>query len=309
MLYPKPLQKGARIALIGMSSAVPDGRLEPAVSAVKAYGFEPIIYESCQEKYYSFSGDDKRRAKDFEDAICDDSIDGVFCIRGGYGAARALEWVDWNRVKKAVLQNPKYFSGYSDVTAVHAALHELCGLVTWHTPMPSTEYYKPIDAYTEGFLTASFAGQPESALYNPEQKPFQMLSAGSAKGMLVGGNLSLLSAAIGTPYDLNTKGKILFIEDIGEEPYRLDRMLVQMRQAGKFKDAAGILLGAFTDCENKEGSSDMPLGEMLTDIFSNMDKPVLSGVCCGHCLPTMSLPFGAIAEIKDGQITLHYGEE
>ena len=302
MYYPKPLKKGDKVALINLSSAVPAERFQPAVNAVAARGFEVKVYDSCREQHFSFGGTDQRRAKDFEDAFCDDSIDGIFCIRGGYGAARALELVDWDKVKCAVKRKPKYFAGYSDVTAAHAALHQLCGLVTWHTPMASTEFYKPLDDYTERYLSAAIAGNPITEIVNPEGEALSVMVEGKASGQLVGGNLSLLSAAVGTPFDLDTRGKILFIEDVDEPPYRIDRMLIQLRQAGKLKDAAGIILGAFTNCENGGDSDDMPLNAVITDIFGQMNKPVISNLRCGHCLPTASLPLGATVEINGGSI-------
>ena len=302
MYFPKPLQPGDTVALIDISSAVPDARLQPAIDAVKARGFVVRVYDSCKQKYFSFGGSDRQRAKDFEDAFCDDSIDGIFCIRGGYGAARALELVDWDKVRAAVQRKPKYFSGYSDVTAAHAALHQLCELVTWHTPMPSTEYYKPLDDFTERYLAASIAGEPVTEIVNPQGEAMISLVDGCACGQLVGGNLSLLAAAVGTPFDLNTKGKILLIEDVDEPPYRLDRMFIQLRQAGKFADAAGIILGAFTNCENGEDSDDMPLDAVIADIFGQMNKPVITNLRCGHCLPTVSLPLGAQVMMEHGKI-------
>lgn len=303
MLIPKPLKMGDNVALIDLSSYVPEDRVQPAIDAVKARGFRVVVFPSCTARDHCFAGSDRQRARDFEDAFCDDSVDGIFCIRGGYGAARALELVDWARIKAAVERKPKYFSGYSDVTVAHAALHQICNLVTYHTPMPSTESYKPLDDYTEEFLAASIAGEPVRILANPADDPVHVMISGRAKGQLVGGNLSLLAAAVGTNFDLDTKGKILFMEDIGEAPYRIDRMLVQLRQAGKFDDAAGILLGAFTDCGDWE-TGEFPLYDVITDIFGHLNKPVIYNLRCGHCLPTMSLPLGMEVEIDGGRITI-----
>jgi muramoyltetrapeptide carboxypeptidase len=183
------------------------------------------------------------------------------------------------------------------VTAAHVALQELCGLITYHTPMPSTEYYKPVDAYTMRYLTAAIAGDPILQLENPPEKPLKVLVPGTAHGQLIGGNLSLLAAGIGTPYEMNTKGKIVFLEDIGEAPYRVDRMLVQLLQAGKLSDAAGILLGAWTDCE-PSGEDAITLDEVFAELLQPLGIPVIANVCCGHCLPTMSLPLGREVEIS-----------
>lgn len=304
MLFPKPLKAGDRVAVIGLSSWAPEERIDPAMQAVKDRGFEVVEYPTSRAKHWCFSGTDEQRAKDFEDAMCDDSIDGVFCIRGGYGAARALELVDWAKVKAAVERKPKYFSGYSDVTAAHVALNEICHLVTWHTPMPSTEWIKGLDEYTERYLSGAIFGDPVTELYNPEGVELQVLKQGKATGQLVGGNLSLLAAAIGTDFDFDAKGKIIFIEDIGEPQYRIDRMLIQMRQAGKFRDAAGVIIGAWTDCGEKDPDAEFPLMDILEDIFGKLDIPVVMNFRCGHCLPTASLPLGATVTIDNGKMTI-----
>lgn len=304
MLYPKPLKKGDKVAMIGLSSYAPEERIDPAIEAVKARGFEVKVYDSCRSKHWCFSGSDEQRAKDFEDAMCDDSIDGVFCIRGGYGAARALELVDWDKVKAAVERKPKYFSGYSDVTAAHIALNEICHLVTWHTPMPSTEWINEMDEYTKQYLWASMTDEPVKEIVNPKDVELEVMMPGKVSGQLVGGNLSLLAAAVGTDFDLDTKGKILFIEDIGEAPYRIDGMLIHLRQAGKLKDAAGFIIGAFTNCGENEPDAELPLRSVLEGVFAPYGKPTVMNLRCGHCMPTASLPLGAKVEIDNGKITI-----
>ncbi len=303
MLYPKNLKKGDTVALINLSSTVPQERVAPAVKAVEEMGFSVKVYPSCTAKHACFAGTDRQRAADFTEAFCDDTVDGIFCIRGGYGAARALMLVDWEQVEKSVLANPKYFSGYSDVTAAHIALQERFGLVTYHTPMPSTEYYKPLDDFTMSYLNRNIFGQKIAELKNPAGEELITLVPGKAEGRLTGGNLSLLTSAVGTPFDMDTKGKILFMEDIGESSYRVDRMLTQLAQSGKLKDAAGFILGAWTDCE-AQGEDAIPLQMVFDEIIKPLGKPTLMNLRCGHCLPTISMPLGVIAQLDADEKTI-----
>lgn len=290
MLTPDPLRPGDRVALTCASSAVPVERLEPAVAAVKALGLEPVVYPSCyfENRHGYFAADDAQRAKDIQDAFADPAIRGVLSIRGGYGAHRILPLLDL----KAIAQTPKYFSGYSDVTALHTAFNQTCGFVTYHTPMPSTEYYEPVDGYTMEYLKKALFGTLTGELVNPDGQPMETLVGGEAEGSLCGGNLSLLAASLGTPWEVDTKGKILFLEDIGEKTYRVDGMLTQLRNAGKFEDCAGVLLGYWTDCPPEYPEKTLELPEIFEELIVPAGKPTLANVACGHALPAMSLPLG-----------------
>ena len=290
MIAPKPLVPGARVALTCASSAVPAERLEPAVANVKALGFEPVVYPSCyfDNRHGYFAADDAQRARDIQDAFADDSIDAVLSIRGGYGAHRILPLLDL----EAIAKTPKYFSGYSDVTALHTAFNQNCGFVTYHTIMPSTEYYQPVDDYSMDYLRRALFGKLTGPLENPEGIPMTTLVGGKATGTLCGGNLSLLAASLGTPWEIDTRGKILFLEDIGEKTYRVDSMLTQLRNAGKFDHCAGVILGAWTDCPPEFPERTLLLPEIFAELIAPNRKPTLMDVQCGHILPTMSLPLG-----------------
>lgn len=223
MITPNPLYPGAKVALVCASSAVPEERLAPAVEAVRALGLQPVVYPSCyyENRHGYFAADDAQRAGDLQSAFADDTIAGVLAIRGGYGAHRLLPLLDLD----AIARTPKLFCGYSDVTALHTAFNQCCGFVTFHTPMPSTEYYQPVDGYTAACLRRALFGPVEGPLENPEGMAMTALQSGSAAGLLCGGNLSLLCASLGTPWEIDTRGKLLFLEDIGEQTYRVDAML------------------------------------------------------------------------------------
>ena len=289
MLTPNSLYPGARVALLCASSAGPEERLEPSIAAVKAMGLEPVVYPSCYyvNRHGYFAADDAQRAKYIQDAFADPTIQGIICIRGGYGAGRLLPFLNW----KDIGRHPKPLFGYSDVTALHIALNQCCHMVSYQTPMPSTEWYKDTDDFTVTYLRRALFGALTGPM--PMGENVETLQGGKAKGILCGGNLSLVCDSLGTPWEIDTRGKILFLEDVGEKTYRIDGMLTQLRNAGKLDDCAGILLGYWTDCEPEYPDRTLTLPEIIEEVVLPAGKPVLSGLACGHSLPTMSLPLGA----------------
>lgn len=300
MLTPNSLFPGAKVALLCASSAVPEDRLEPSIAAVKALGLEPVVYPSCYyvNRHGYFAADDGQRAKDLQDAFSDPSIQGILCIRGGYGAGRLLPLVNWREVAR----HPKVFCGYSDVTALHIVLNQDCRMVTYQTPMPSTEYYQPVDDFTMTYLRRALFGALTGPM--PMGETVGTLLPGTARGPLCGGNLSLIRDSLGTPWEIDTRGKILFLEDIGEKTYRIDGMLTQLRNAGKFDDCAGILLGAWTDCPPEDQERTLEIPQIVRELVLPAGKPTLSGLACGHTLPTMSLPLGATVVMDSDNKTL-----
>ena len=304
MIYPTPLTPGDRVALVGPSGPVPPERVEPALEAVKAMGLTPVLYPSATAAYGYLAGEDRQRARDLTDAFLDDSIRGVLCIRGGYGAQRMLPYFD----PEAAISHPKVFCGYSDITAIHALLNQTGeGLVTFHTPMPSTEWYQGLDDYTlESMKNLLFCPPADwSPRENPADcPPPEVLVPGEAVGPLRGGNLSLVASSVGVWYGLDAPGMVLFLEDIGERPYRLDGMLTHLRNSGTLGRCAAILLGAFTDCAAEDPARSLTIPEVIRDVVEPVCRekniPLVSGLTCGHTLPTMSLPLGARARLKAG---------
>ena len=288
MIHPKALRPGDRLAVLCGSS--PTSKTpEELTDAVRAMGLEPVLYPSATAKHGFLSGDDAMRAADINAAFADDSIAGIVCTRGGYGFHRVLPLLDWDTIRK----HPKLFGGYSDVTAMLNALNQICGQESYHMPMVGA-WSDGLDAYTGPFVRSMLFDEPVP-YENPQGEPITTLVPGTACGPLCGGNLSLLAASMGTPYEIDTKGKILFIEEVGEKPYKVDGMLTNLRNGGKFDDAAGIILGAFTRCEEPgEVKTGLTLDEVFQELIVPAGKPAISGVVCGHCNPTMALPMGRI---------------
>jgi Uncharacterized proteins, homologs of microcin C7 resistance protein MccF len=305
MFTPKPLFPGARVALIAPAGPVPPERFGPAVRAVEELSLKPVIFESCRRAHGYLAGDDLLRANDVNAAFADREIDGILCIRGGYGAQRLMNQIDWNSIRR----HPKFFCGYSDITSLHIVLNQQCCMVTYHTPMPATEWYRGMDEYTTDSLKKALFGGKTGELRNPDNMPVQTLVGGCARGILTGGNLSLVSSSLGTCYEINTKDKILFLEDVGEEPYRIDGMLNHLKMAGKFRDCAGILLGSFTDCVAEDPQKSLTLQQVFEELLVPEHKPALMNLACGHSLPSMSLPLGKEIEMNSisGKITVLEG--
>lgn len=302
MLTPKPLFQGARVALIAPAGPVPPEKFGPAVRAVEELGLMPVVYESCRRAHGYFAGNDQLRADDVNAAFADPDIDGILCIRGGYGAQRIIDRIDFDLIRR----NPKYFSGYSDVTTLHIMINQSCGFVTYHTPMPSTELYGGADEYTMDYLRRVLFGEPLNELRNPANIPVKTLVGGCARGVLTGGNLSLVASSLGTPYEIDTRDKILFLEDVDEEPYRVDRMLLQLKTAGKFRDCAGLLLGYWTNCKAEHPEKSLTLEQVFDELLVPEHKPAILNLACGHSLPSMSLPLGKEIELNSisGKITV-----
>ncbi len=300
MTFPRALAAGDLIGLIAPSGGVKDpGQVEKAVAVLTRMGFAVKVGESCRANYGYLAGGDKLRASDVNAFFADDAICGIVCMKGGYGTPRILDALDYGLVAR----NPKVFVGYSDITAIHLALNQRCSLVTFHGPMGVSDVLLEGEGYsTRSWLSALTSTWPLGRMDNPPgSEPPAVLVAGKARGRLVGGNLSLVAATMGTPWEIDARGKILFFEDIGERPYRVDRMLTQLRLAGKFEECAGVILGDWKDCGPEEGKPSLSLQEIFRDVIAPAakagGKPVIMGVKAGHCSPSMTLPFGILAEL------------
>ena len=290
MIRPKPLKKGDKIGLVGTCSPPLRERIEPAVNWIRSLGLEPVIGNSVLKSHGYLCGSDTVRADDLNNMFENSDIKGIFVIRGGYGSIRILDMINYD----AIIENPKIFAGYSDVTAIHIAINQKCQMTTFHTPMPCTEFYKGVDDYTfKSFERSIFKDNHIYNIYNPDNcERFTSLVKGHACGEITGGNLSIVASSMGTPYEIDTKDKILFLEEIDEAPYKIDRMLMQLKKGNKFKDASGIILGSWTGCESIDLQRSLSLKEIFDEIIVPENKPTIMNISCGHCLPTMSIPMG-----------------
>lgn len=295
MMKPRPLKMGNRVALIAPSSPVSEEKLQVSLDAIRFLGLIPILYPSCTMKNGYLSGQDQARADDVMDAFTDPTIDGIFCVRGGYGATRILPLLDYNEIAK----HPKLFVGYSDITALHTVFHQMCHFITVHGPMPSTGYHLMDYFSLERLAEVLYNNNPPGHVANPPDEELKKISPGISSGLIIGGNLSVLVATLGSPYEIDTRDKILFIEDVGERPYQIDRNLTALALAGKFRDCSGILLGTFTECQETEMEPDstLTIEEIVEQVILPFQKPTLSNFRCGHSYPMITIPMGSLAHI------------
>jgi len=303
MLYGKRLKLGDTIGLIGPSGTVREaGAVDQAIAYMKELGFHVKVGESAHAKYGYLSGTDEMRARDINAMFADKEVDAIVCTRGGYGTMRMLDLLDYDVIRA----NPKVFVGFSDITALHIAFFEKCGLVTFHGPMATRWKPEFADGFTQpAFMNAVMKAQPLGVLQNhPDYHARRTVNPGCAEGLLVGGNLSLIAGTIGTPYEIDTKDRILFIEEIGERTYCVDRMLTQLRLAGKFEDCAGIVFGDFNDCPVEYPEFGLTLEEVIRDVAAPCGKPIFTGLQAGHVSPKLTLPLGTRCRMDADSCTL-----
>lgn len=299
MVKPEPLQTGDKVAIIAPSSATDLKSVENGEKKIRALGLNPVMFPTCYKNYGHLAATDEDRAKDVNDAFRDESIKGIICLRGGYGTPRILSLLDYEMIASA----PKVFVGFSDITALHTVFNQICNMVTFHGPMATSNFAKvkndkvEFEHYScESLIKNIFTNEPIGLFNNPNNEQLNSLCSGKAEGILAGGNLTLLTSTLGSKYEIDTKGKILFIEEIGEPIYKVDRMLTSLALAGKFDDCAGIILGTFTRCEREkksyEGGLDLPLEEVVENTLLNYNKPIIYNFKAGHNFPQPTMAFG-----------------
>ena len=303
MIKPKVLKKGSCIGVIALSSPASLKEVELSRKKIEELGFRVKMGKSCYARRGYLSGCDALRASDINLMFQDKEVDAIFCLRGGYGAIRILDLIDY----KAIKNNPKIFVGYSDITAIHIAINQKCKLITFHGPMVSSDMIPIFDDFAKkSLIKAITQTQPLGIMKNPEGKLIKRLVGGKTKGEIVGGNLSVIASTIGTSYEIDTRGKILFLEDIDEKPYNIDRMLMQLKLAGKLKDAKGFVLGNWKDCNADLGKESLLVEETFRELIAPLDKPTIYNLSAGHCKEMITLPLGARVRLDADKRELVY---
>lgn len=289
----KRLKSGARIALVSPASATDDEEsLESARQEVMRWGWDPVLMPNAAGKMGYLGGSDEERATDLMAAFRDESIDGIWAIRGGYGCARILDRLDFELIRS----NPKVLLGYSDITALLVAVQQECGLIGFHGPVATSSRSEFADNHLKTILNGDGVGTTWS-VPEGEGRELELLYPGRASGRLIGGNLTILSSLCGTPWQLRARGKIVFLEEIGEAPYRVDRMLTQLLSSGSLKGAAGLLIGQFTGCDEKAPDSPWKVRDVLADRLKGLGVPVLLNCPIGHVKDKWTVPVGALCQM------------
>lgn len=310
IIKPQVLKAGDTVGVITPSTGVTDPERRNTVErTVRHFGLEPKWGKNVGRRAGYTGGSVEQRLEDLHAMFADGAVKAVLIIGGGYSAGHLLDRIDYQLIKA----NPKIFVGYSDITALHLAIHRMTGLITFHGPMLLAAF---TDFTQRIYRKALFEPRPLGVLTNPEEsnplRPAHTLRpvrSGKAHGRLIGGNLSLVCATMGTPFEIDTRGRILFLEDIGEQPYQIDRMLTQLRLAGKLDQAAGVIWGECSDCGPRDFrpsfvESTFTTPEVVDRILGKLAIPVLSGLTIGHTADQLTLPVGVMAEMDADKGTL-----
>ncbi len=287
---PPPLGAGARVALVAPAGPLrgPDD-VERAIANVRALGWEPVVSPHALARTGYFAGDDEMRAADLNDALRDRRVDGVWCLRGGYGAMRVLDRIDWS----ALRGHAKPILGYSDVTALHGAIARQAGIVSYHAPTART----PLSPFSRASLERAVMRGEDSCGVAERAR---VLRPGRARGRLEGGNLAVFAALVGTPYLPPLDGALLVLEDVNEAVYRIDRMLAQLRLSGALHGVRAIIFGDCTNCPEEADDGARTLDDVLLELADWLRVPCLAGVPVGHVSEQWTMALGAVGELDAG---------
>lgn len=301
----KRLKKGDTIGVLAPSSPAKEGEVDKAKNDLESLGFKVVLGKTCNLSHGGYlAGTAEERVHELHQFFLDDSIDGIVCLRGGYGTPQLLNLIDFDLIAK----HPKVFVGYSDITALHISFQQRAQLCTIHGPMASRGLQSLKEQSKSYLLHAMMSTEALGTIENPKGYPIKTLVGGEAEGVMIGGNLTLIASTLGTPYEVDTKGKLLFLEDVGEEPYRIDRMLTQLALAGKFSDAAGIILGSWSGCEPQKYDGCFAVDELFEQIIKPFNKPTIYNVQAGHDDWNLTLPFGVHTTLNASEQKLHINE-
>ncbi len=306
-LKPPPIAKGEVIGLVAPASPLAQKQIQAAAEQIRRRGFRVKIADEGSRQRGYLSGVDEARAEAFNSLIRDPEVRAIFCLRGGYGSPRILDKIDY----AALRQSPKAIVGYSDITAILLSVQARAGVVTFHGPMGkewstargitpfSEKYFWDLLMGSESKLFLNWGGERANGMKTPVT-----IVKGQAEGRLTGGNLSVVCSTLGTPFEIETQGRILFLEEVGEKVFRIDRLLNQLRLAGKLREIRGVLLGMFPGCEGHDPEGDLTLGEVFNDYLEPLGVPVLADFPSGHVPDQVMLPFGVLVRLDATTRTL-----
>jgi muramoyltetrapeptide carboxypeptidase len=299
IVKPKMLRPGDTVGLVSPSTFVADpNQLQTMLLTAEMFGWKTKVGKQVGRREAKLGDSIPGRIADLHTMFADPEVQGIICVRGGYGTPQLLDGLDYDLIRK----NPKMMLGYSDITGLHLAIHQKTGLVTFHGPTGLS----PFTEFSQNWFRRSIDNKPMGVLGNPTERnpfrpqhPLRTVKGGKARGRLIGGNLTLVSCLMGTPHEPDVRGKIFFLEDVGEEPYRIDRMLQQLALAGKFDQCAGVIIGECVDCGPREFQPSITfnytLGEVLDRVFAKVKVPVFHGLLIGHTADQITLPLGVMA--------------
>lgn len=299
IVKPKKLTRGDLIGVISPAST-PDesARTEQGVRYLEKLGYRVKVGRNVGKTHGYLAGEDDERLDDLHTMFKDKNVKAVFCLRGGYGAFRLLDKIDYKIVK----QNPKIFVGYSEITSLQNAIFHKTGLVTFAGPMVAVDFWNDVSPYTtERFWSIVTSNKKQGRIQLPDDytNGLPNLHKGIASGRIIGGNLAVFNALLGTDYFPSMKDKILMIEDINEKPYKIDRLLNQLKLAKVFKQVKGIILGRFVECyESDPNTKTLSLGEVIEHYIGSLKLPIVYTFPHGHIKELVTIPFGISVKLN-----------
>ena len=295
MKLPEKLVQGDKIAIISSARKVVMEEIQFAIETVTSWGFEVVLGKNLFAQQNQFAGSDEQRAEDLQTMLDDKSVKAILFARGGYGTVRVIDKINFFEFKK----NPKWICGFSDITILHSHIHSHFGIATLHSPMAFNFSKTP----TEVLEKIKFVLLNSTSLVYETEKHL-LNKSGNAKGILVGGNLSMLYSALGSESDVDTEGKILFLEDLDEYLYHIDRMMMSLKRAGKLKNLAGLVIGGMNDMKDNTIPFGKNAEEIILDAVKEYDFPVCFNFSSGHISNNFPLIFGREIELSVGKKTM-----
>lgn len=296
ILNPNVLRAGDAVALVSPAGPVAEARVQAAVRELTSWGLRPRVYPHALDAEHFLAGSDANRVADINDALADPEIRAVLCNRGGYGVQRILEHLDYDAVRR----DPKLVVGFSDITALHAALWKRTGLVTVHGPVAAQ--LERGGEFASTLRHALMSTEPMVVQADPAEPTFSVRTSGAVEGTLLGGNLSMLSTCVGTPFMPDLEGAILLIEDVGELAYRVDRLLTHLRNCGILQRVGGIAIGQFS--EPGHGNNPVRPPDVLIERLADLGVPLLGGLPIGHGDRNLAVALGSRATLDADTGTL-----
>jgi len=291
---PQALKRGDTIGIVAPAWSFDPINFKRGVDKLRKLGFKVKYDKSIFNKYWSMAGYDRERADQINRMFADREVKAILCAKAGYGSIRTLPYLN----KKIISANPKIFVGYSDITILLCFIQKIANIVVFHGPVVSGEIHDTMNALTLKYLLRAIA--MPGALKEIKYPYLRCLKSGKARGVLVGGNMSLIMSAIGTPYDIDTDNKILFLEDVGEDLETIDNYLMQLKLAGKLRNIKGLVFGRMLKCIDHSGRK-YTIRHILSDIMQNINVPIIYGLPSGHRISgdiNITLPLGVSVAIN-----------
>ncbi|MCK5822133.1 MAG: LD-carboxypeptidase [Bacteroidales bacterium] len=304
-IFPKRLKKGNVIGLVTPGGTISKEQLDKTIEKLEGFGFRTYHTDSVLSEYGYFAGTDNERADELMHMFTNRKVDAILCVRGGYGSIRILDLLDYDQIQ----QNPKMLIGYSDITALLTTIYQRTGLITFHGPLGISSFNEfTYECFNRVLINPKnhykYSYEREADTKDNPEYDIYTINKGKAEGELIGGNISVLDSMIGSAYEPDFENKIVYLEEIGEQTYRVDKMLFHLLYATNLKKAAGIVMGVFDDCNLNTEKPSLSLKQAIVDLLMPLGIPISYGLSFGHIDTMITIPNGIKARMNGDKNTL-----